>query len=191
MGIVLGDVSISLDGFMTGPHVSVEQPMGVGGMRLHDWLLGPSGDEQDAGIARETYEATGAVVLGRRVFDVGVGQWEDTPYPVPSFVLTHRPHAPLAMKSGAFTFVTDGIESALRQAQAAAGEKRVVLMGGDITRQFLQAGLLDELQMHLVPVLLGTGTRLFEHSRAAHIELERIALFETPNATHLRFRVLK
>lgn len=130
--------SMSLDGFVAGPDVGIDQPMGRGGERLHDWLF-KSPSEIDAEKAREISQRVGAAIVGRRTFDVGIGPWEDTPYPVPSFVLTHEKRQPLAMKSGTFTFVTDGIESALSRARVAAGDKDIVVMGADAARQIFPA----------------------------------------------------
>jgi dihydrofolate reductase len=195
-------MSMSLDGFIAGPDIDVDRPMGDGGERLHQWLFqgdsdravaadGNSPDGVDAQVAREFSTATGAVVIGKRMFDVGVGLWGDTPFPVPSFVLTHEAREPLVMKSAVFTFVTDGIHSAVRQAQAVAGDKDVLVMGGaGIAQECLRAGILDEIQIQLVPVLLGAGTRLFDHLSPNHIELERTRLIESPHVTHLRFRVV-
>lgn len=186
---VLLQFSMSLDGFVAGPNISVEHPMGRGGERLHQWMFRSDGvvDDLDREMAHEISAAPGAVILGRRTFDVGIGQWEDTPFPVPSFVLTHRPREPIAMKSSTFTFITDGIESALRQARQAAGGKHVVVMGADAARQFLAAGLVDDLRLQLVPVLLGAGATLFP-------ENERIALtatrtIQSSTVTHLRYEV--
>jgi len=190
MGKVLLDVTMSLDGFMAGPNVGVEHPMGEGGLRLHEWLFNTSKSDVDAEVQREMFATTGAVVLGRRTFDVGIGVWEDTPFPVSCFVLTHEPLEPRVEKGGTFTFVTD-VETAFQQATAAAGEKDVRLMGADISQQFLKAGLIDEIRIQLAPVLLVHGRRLFEHLGTEHIELERIGIVESPYVTHLRFRVLK
>jgi len=126
------------------------------------------------------------------MFDVGVGSWEDTLYPVPCFVLTHEDREELVMESGAFTFVTDGIESALRQSREAAGEKDIIVMGGaNIVQQFLRAGLVDEMSIHLVPMLLGGGIRLFDHIGKEHIELESTRVIDSPSVTHLGYRVGK
>ena len=114
MSKVLVDKSMSLDGFVTGPNVSVKHPMGEFGERLHQWLFNEPEAEPDSAVAREMHRSTGAVVLGRRIFDVGIGEWEDTPYPVPSFVVTHRGQDDLVQKSGTFSFVTGGIECALQ-----------------------------------------------------------------------------
>lgn len=193
MGKVVLSASVSLDGFGAGPDVGIEQPMGVGGERLHEWLFDGSADGRaDAEIAQERSSATGAVVVGRRTFQLGVELWGDVPFPVPCFVLTHEAREVMVMESGTFTFVTDGIRSALRLARAAAGEKDVLLMGGaSIGQQFLGAGLADEIHIQLVPVLLGAGTRLFDRLGTDPIELERIGSIESPHVTHLRFRVVK
>lgn len=181
---------MSLDGFIAGPRVGVEQPMGEGGPRLHQWLFSAPKSEVDAQVEREMSATTGAVVLGKRTFDVGIGAWGDTPYPVPCFVLTHKPLEDRVEKSGTFTFIND-VKVAFQRATAAAGEKDVRLMGADVAQQFLRAGFIDEIRIQLAPVLLGDGRRLFEHLGAEHIELERIAVKESPHVTHLRFRVMK
>jgi len=191
VGKVTLSMSMSLDGFIAGPNVDVELPMGKGGLRLHDWLFNSSTSEVDAAVEREIFAATGAVILGRRTFDVGVQEWRDTPFPVPCFVLTHRPRAVLVKKSGTFTFVSDGIESALQQAQAVAAEKNISLMGADVAQQFLKAGLLDEIQINLVPVLLGDGVRLFDHLDIEPMELEKTKVLDSPAVTHLSLRVVK
>jgi dihydrofolate reductase len=189
MSKVIADLSMSLDGFIAEPNVSVEVPMGEGGERLHEWL---SEGGVDAEIARELSETAGATVVGRRMFDVGVEEWEDTPYPVPCFVLTHEQREELTMKSGTFTFVTDGIESALEQAKEAAGEKDVIVMGGaNIVQQFLRAGLVDEMSLHLVPVLLGDGVRLFDGIGNELIELESTRVIDSPGVTHISYRIVK
>lgn len=203
MGIVLLNMTVSLDGFNAGPNVSVDRPMGEGGERLHEWLFQDGSDrgvaaggtaprgvdvEQAQGLAADT----GAVLIGRRTFDIGVGQWNDTPFPVPTFVVTHEAREPMVMKSAAFTFVSDGLPSALAQARMAAGDKDVLVMGGaDIAQQYVEAGLVDEIQLQLVPVLLGGGTRLFGDRGTGHIELERTSVISSPYVTHLRFRVVK
>jgi dihydrofolate reductase len=178
--------SMSLDGFVAGPDVSTDLPMGRGGERLHDWIFNSS-SEIDAEKARENSQRVGATIVGRRTFDVGIGPWEDTPYPAPSFVLTHEERAPLAMKSGVFTFVNDGIQGALDQARAAAGAKDIVVMGADAARQYLAAGLMDELVIQLVPVFLGAGTRLFDWSDGPPKELRPIEMIPSPAVVHLRY----
>jgi dihydrofolate reductase len=203
MGHTLVNMSVSLDGFAAGPDISVDQPMGKGGERLHEWLF--EGDAElavaaddvraagvDAEQARELSTMVGAVVIGRRTFDVGVGLWQDTPFPVPCFVVTHEPREELAMRSATFTFVTDGIETALTLAQAAAGDRSVLIMGGPSTaQQFAKARLVDEIRLQLVPVLLGAGTRLFDHLDTGHIELQPTAVIESPQVIHLRYRVVR
>ncbi|KOX03171.1 MULTISPECIES: dihydrofolate reductase family protein [Micromonospora] len=188
MARVLLDVTMSLDGFMAGPNVSVEHPMGEGGLRLHEWLFNTSTSEVDAEIEREMSTTTGAVVLGRRTFDVGINVWNNTPYAVPCFVLTHDPLAERVEKSGTFTFVTE-VRDAFDRATAAAGERDVRLMGAEVGQHFLAAGLVDEIRIQLAPVLLGAGRRLFEHLGDERIELERLATVESPYVTHLRYRV--
>jgi len=191
MAKVTLDMSMSLDGFIAGPNIGVERPMGKGGERLHEWLFNPSASEVDAAVEREMSATTGAVVLGRRTFDVGVGLWGDVPFPVPCFVLTHEDREEIVKKSGTLTFVTDGIESALQRARAAAGEKDVRLMGANIAQQFLRAGLLDEIQINLVLVLLGDGIRLFDNLGTEQTALERTRVIESPGVTHIRFGVVK
>ncbi|MFJ5827880.1 dihydrofolate reductase family protein [Streptomyces sp. NPDC093089] len=189
MSKVVLNVTMSLDGFMAGPDISAEHPMGRGGLRLHEWIFDTSGSEVDAAVAREVSDSTGAVVLGRRTFDVGVEVWEDTPFPVPCFVLTHNARSQAVMKSGTFTFITGGVESALQQARAAAGGKDVTIMGADIAQQALRARLLDEINLQIAPVLMGDGRRLFDHLGKEHIELERSRILVSPHVTHMRFRV--
>ncbi|MEO3771715.1 dihydrofolate reductase family protein [Micromonospora sp. B9E7] len=188
MARVLLDVTMSLDGFMAGPDVSVENPMGVGGLRLHEWIFNASSNEVDAEIVRGVQAGTGAVVLGRRTFDVGIDVWNDTPFPAPCFVLTHDPLAERVEKSGTFTFVTD-VRDAFARATAAAGARDVRLMGAAVGQQFLAVGLVDEIRVQIAPVLLGAGSRLFEHLGNAHIELERLATADSPHVTHLRYRI--
>ncbi|RZT78027.1 dihydrofolate reductase [Micromonospora violae] len=206
MGRTVVSMSVSVDGFAAGPDVTADQPMGRGGERLHEWLFRTDGDRAvaadgvtpvgvDAAQVRERQATTGAVVIGKRTFDVGVDLWQDTPFPVPCFVVTHERRDPMPMKSGVFTFVNDGLGSALRQARQAAGDRDVLIMGGPTTaRQFVKAGLVDEIHLQLVPVLLGAGTRLFDNLGTGdldtgHIELERVAVIESPHVTHLRFHV--
>jgi dihydrofolate reductase len=191
MAHVVIDFTMSLDGFIAGPNVSVDAPMGEGGQRLHDWLFKSPPDDVDVEVSKKMFATTGAVILGRRTFDVGLEEWGDTPFPVPSFVVTHEARPDLVKKSGTFSFVTDGIGSAHRRAAAAAGRKNVRLMGADISQQFLKAALVDEISIQVAPVLLGEGVRLFDHIGADHIELERISAVESSRVTHLRFRVLK
>ena len=194
MGTVRVHMSASLDGFVAGPDVSVEQPMGVGGERLHEWMFAAS-DATDIETAAEMFSTrtTGAVVMGRRTFDVGEQPWgEDGAFHLPCFVLTNRAAPTLVKGKTSFTFVTEGPERALALAQAAAGEKAVNVMGADTVQQLLRRGLVDEIQINLVPVLLHAGTRLFEHLGPDRIELERTrAILPSSGMTHLTYRVLR
>jgi dihydrofolate reductase len=186
MGKLILSFSMSLDGFIAGRDVSVEQPMGKGGERLHDWMF-KSDSAVDKEMAEELAPGIGAVLVGRRTFDVGIGPWEDTPYPAPTFVLTHQKRAPLAMKSGIFTFVADGIESALDQARAAAAGKDIVVMGADTARQYLEAGHVDAVVLQLVPVLLGEGTRLFDGASGGSAAFRPTRAIASPTVSHLKF----
>jgi dihydrofolate reductase len=142
-------------------------------------------------VVQELVDNLGAVVIGRRTFDVGVGPWGGIPFPVPCFVVTHSARPELSTPGGTFTFVTDGVASAVQHAAESAGDRDICLMGADLTRQVLAEGLLDEIHIHLVPVLLGGGTRLFDHLGDARIELERAQVVDSPSVTHLRYRVVK
>ena len=192
MGTVRVHMSMSLDGFVTGPDVSVEQPMGVGGERLHEWLFAAS-DATDIETAAEMFSTrtTGAVVMGRRTFDVGEQPWgEDGTFHLPCFVLTHRAAPTLVKGKTSFTFVTEGPERALALAQTAAGDKAVNVMGADTIQQFLRRSFIDEIHLSLVPVLLQAGTRLFEHLGPDRIELERTrAILPSSGVTHLTYRI--
>jgi dihydrofolate reductase len=210
------NVSMSLDGYIAAPAASLENPLGVGGMRLHEWVFalkswreehGLEGGERrspDDEIAAEITRGIGAVVMGRKMFSGGEGPWEgdpnaqawwgdDPPFHVPVFVLTHHEREPLVKQGGTtFHFVTDGIGSALEQARAAAGDQDISLAGGaSVAQQYLAAGLLDELQIHVVPVLLGGGVRLFDGTVPAPVELEAERVVASPAVTHLRFRVTR
>jgi dihydrofolate reductase len=202
MGKVTADISMSLDGFIAGPNDRPGNGLGDGGERLHQWVYklaswrephGLSGGEtnRDSEILEEAFKNVGAIVLGRRMFDNAEGWGDEPPFHVPVFVLTHEGREKLVKEGGTtFTFVTDGIESALAQARAAAGDKDVAIGGGANTiQQFIAAGLLDEIQIHLVPVLLGDGIRLFEQLGGEPIELEGTRVVASPDVTHLRFDV--
>lgn len=196
LGKVVLNMTISLDGFVAAPNVGPAHPLGVDGERLHHWLFGvgttpPSAIDQEVG--GEMFASAGAFVLGRRMFDLGEEPWgDDGAFGRPCFVLTHRPRALLRKGPTTFTFVTDGIERALDQARAAADGRDVWVVGGaEIAQQCLGAGLIDELALHLAPVLIGAGTRLFERLGTGRIELERTRLLASPAATHLWFRVVK
>jgi len=185
-------MSTSLDGFVAGPDISVEQPMGVGGERLPEWMFAPS-DPTDIETAAEMFSTrtTGAVVIGRRTFDVGEQPWgEDGTFHVPCFVVTHRAAPTLVKGKTSFTFVTEGLEHALALAQTAAGDKAVNVMGAGTAQQLLRLGLIDEIHLNVVPVLLQTGTRLFEHLGSDRIELERTgAVLPSSGVTHLVYRI--
>ena len=198
---IFADISVSLDGFVAGPNDGSELGLGEGGERLHEWIFGLAswrqahgmeGGEsgQDNDVMADAFQDVGAVVMGRRMFDNAEEPWgEEPPFHVPVFVLTHRPRDPLEKKGGTtFRFVTDGVESAVSEARdAAAGKNVSVAGGGQAIQQVMEAGLLDELQIHLVPVLLGGGVRLFEHPRPR--ELERVRVIDSPGVTHMKFRV--
>lgn len=193
MSKVISGISMSLDGFVTGPNVTRERQLGDGGDVLHRWLHEP--DPRDADLLAGMRAGVGSILLGRRSYDLaeGDGGWGDggPAGPIPCFVLTHEAPDPATVRAPkVFTFVTDGVHSAVRQARAAADGKAVGVHGASAAQQCLAAGLLDEIQIHLVPVLLGGGTRLFDHL-GGQVRLERTDVVETPNATHLRFRVLR
>ena len=193
MGKVIAHISMSLDGFVTGPDVRVEHPMGVGGERLHQWLFANPGDPRDAQVAGEMFAPalTGAVIMGRRTFDVGIGLWgDDGTFQLPCFVVTHRPGDMLSRGPTSFTFVTAGVHDALARARTVAGSRAVNIMGAAMIQQVLHAGQLDEVQINLIPVLLGAGTRLFESFTTEKIELERTRIVESPSATHLTYRII-
>ncbi len=180
--------SVSLDGFSAGPRISLDHPLGEGGERLHTWM--PDEPELTAALSEES----GATVIGRRMYDVGVDLWKDVPFPGRCFVLTHEVRADREMQSGSFTFVNDGPRSALRQAHAAAGDKTVVVLGGaEVCQQFLRAGLIDEIRLQLVPVLFGAGTRLLDNLDPRQIELQPLDTITSKNkdVTHLRYRVIR
>jgi dihydrofolate reductase len=206
-------ISISLDGFVAGPNQSVQNPLGEGGERLHDWVVPLAswreGHDKEGGevnasdrVVEEARENLGAAVMGRNMFGpIGGGPWVDEdwkgwwgdnpPYHYPVFVVTHHQRDPVEMAGGTtYRFVTDGIELALGEAKEAAGGKDVMLWGGgDIVRQYLAAGLLDELELHVVPILLGDGARIF--GDVGNVRLEQVRAVEAPGVTHLKYRILK
>jgi dihydrofolate reductase len=187
MGKVILHLSVSLDGFAAGPNDGPEHPLGEGGERLHAWMAA------DQELAAEFFAGTGAFMIGRRMFDLGIELWgEDGAFGKPCLVVTNREHAVVRRGPTTFTFVGDGIASALAQARAVAGEQNVCVAGGPtLAQQFLAAGLIDEMRLQVVPVLLGAGTRLFDNIGTRGIKLEQTRLIATPAATHLRFRVVK
>jgi dihydrofolate reductase len=189
MARVVSTMSMSLDGFVTGPDDSRRLPLGRGGKPLHHWVF--SEDQGDREILAELLDTVGAIVMGRRSYDfcVGDGGWGDggPAGKTPCFVLTHRDADPAAPP--VFTFVTDGIGSAVEQAKQAAGDKNASLHGASALQQCLRAGLVDEIQVHLIPILLGGGVRLFDNLGGTPFELARDRVVTTPNATHLRYHV--
>lgn len=193
MGKITAIISISLDGLIAGPNISMDNPMGDGGEKLHDWMFRGKTESEAMEFQERSFKTTGAIVMGRRMFDLGVEPWGDNPvFHAPAFVLSHNPKEKVVKQGGTtYTFVTDGAESALRQAKAAAGNKDITVIGGaNVIQQFIKAGWLDEIEIHLIPILLGEGTRLFDHLDKP-MELERIQLSEAPEVTHLRFRIVK
>jgi dihydrofolate reductase len=202
-------ISISLDGFVAGPDQSPENPIGRGGLRLHEWVFatqswnaqqGGGGGEAnaDSDVAATVSAGIGAYIMGRNMFGAGRGQWdlawrgwwgEDPPYHTPVYVLTHHARVPLPMAGGTvFHFVTDGIESALEQARTAAGGRDVSIAGGARTvQQYLRAGLLDELFLHVVPIVLGSGERLLED--VGDPLLTPTEVIASPAVTHIRYRL--
>jgi dihydrofolate reductase len=215
MGKLTLDITMSLDGYVAGPNPSMEEPLGEGGERLHEWITGLASwrethglsggvTNRDSELVEELVQATGAQLMGRRMFSGGAGPWEDDPnadgwwgddppFHTAVFILTHHPRETVEKQGGtSYVFVTDGIESALEQARAAAGDKDVNVAGGaDVAQQYLAAGLLDEVQVHVAPLLLGGGTRLFGALGTDRPELECTRVVESPVVTHLRYRVVK
>ena len=186
MGKVVLDKTMSLDGFIARPNDDVT--------RLFEWYGGKPIEALE--ILGDPLKTTGAVVMGRRSFNMidSPNGWvtpDGTSLPWPVFVLTHEAREKVTKGATTFTFVTDGIESAVTQAKAVAGDKNVGVMGANTAQQCIKAGLLDEIQIHLVPVLLGEGIRLFDHLGSHPIELESTRVIESPGITHLSFRVVK
>jgi dihydrofolate reductase len=206
------DITVSLDGFVAGPNQTFEHPLGENGERLHEWAFaaaswreqhGLSGGEAnaDSDVLRESQDATGAVVMGRRMFSGGDGPWaddqnalgwwgDDPPFHVPVFVVTQHARETVTMQGGtSFAFVTDGIEAAIAAAREVADDRDVLVAGGaSVVQQAIRTGLLDELQLHVVPLLLGGGVRLFG-ALDPIIELEATRVIESPTVAHLRYRL--
>jgi len=191
-------MSISLDGFVAGPRQTREDPIGIGGKRIHEWHLGEPDHEADLAARDDLLQPRGAYVMGRNMFGPIRGEWdgdwrgwwgEEPPYHAPVFVLTHHARDPVEMAGGTtFHFVTDGFDSALEQAKAVAGDAGVAIAGGASTaRQALAAGAIDELTLDVAPVLLGAGERLFDG--VADPGLEPVEVTSSPLATHVRYRV--
>ena len=212
MGKFRFQISMSLDGFVAGPNQSEENPLGLGGEDLHEWVVkleawrrqhGLEGGEVNASSAviEEVQTNVGATVMGRNMFGGGPGPWDkgdpwngwwgdNPPFHTPVFVLTHHPREPLEMKGGTtFYFVTDGIESALEQARQAAGANDVMIGGGaNVVQQYLAAGLVDEFDLHVVAILLGDGERLLE--KVGDLKIEQVRAVEAPGVTHIKYRVI-
>lgn len=211
MSSVTCQISISLDGFVAGPNQSLENPIGEGGMRLHQWVfetaswrgqhgLGGGARTADSEVVDELFQNVGAYIMGRKMFGGGDGPWvktwsgwwgDEPPYHTPVFVLTHHPREPLSMRGGTtFTFVTEGIDSALEHARSAAGDKNVEVAGGARTvQQYVAAGKLDELYLHIVPVILGAGERLLDN--VGHPKLKPVKVIASPAVTHIKYRILR
>lgn len=211
MGKVFADISISLDGYIAGPKPTLQVPLGQAGEKLHEWGTklaawrnphGKPGGEtnRDNDVMEEVSTNTGAVIMGRKMFSGGNGPWEtdpkadgwwgdNPPFHVPVFILTHHPRETVKKEGGtSFSFVTEGTESALKLAKEAAGNQDILIAGGaNAIQQFIKAGVLDELQIHMVPLILGGGTRLFEN--LGNIKLEKIRVIDSPMVTHLKFRL--
>lgn len=208
------DISTSLDGYIAGPDPDLEQPLGAGGEQLHEWVVklsawreqhGLAGGEvnADSEIMAESIERIGAYVMGRGMFGGGDGSWgdepwsgwwgEEPPFHAPVYVVTHHARAPLPREGGTtFHFVTEGVEAAVAQAQQAAGEGDVLVAGGaSVIQQALRAGLVDEFQLHVAPVLLGGGTPLFAGLGPDDVQVETVRVVESPSVTHLKYRVVR
>ena len=204
MGKVTTGLSMSLDGFIAGPNDGPGSPLGDGGERLFAWYAGGDieyrlpGTEmvfmvstQSAQLLGEAHTNMGAFVTGRRTFDISNGWGGSPPLGIPTFVVTHSVPQKWVYQGSPFTFVTDGVEGAVEQARAVAGDKNVATGAASIAQQCIRAGLLDEIHIDLVPVLLGDGIRLFDHLGAGPIELESTEVIEGAGVTHLTFRVVK
>ena len=204
MGKVATGLSMSLDGFIAGPNDGTRQPLGEGGERLFAWYSGGDTEyglpgtemvfrvsQQSAEMLREAHAGMGAFVTGRRTFDISNGWGGSPPLGVPTFVVTHAVPDEWVYEGSPFTFVTDGVESAVERARAVAGDRDVAVGAASIAQQCIGAGLLDEIHVDLAPVLLGDGVLLFEHLGAGPIELESTRVTEGTGVTHLTFRVVK
>jgi dihydrofolate reductase len=197
-------MSISADGYVAGPDQSMDNPIGVGGMALHEWHIGPARDHPvNRQVVSDMLEGMGATIMGRNMFGPVRGEWagsdwtgwwgDNPPYHCPVFVLTHHEHDPIEMEGGTtFHFVTDGIESAYTQAKAAAGDGDISIAGGaSCARQAIQAGVVDEIDLQVSPVVLGAGERLFDGFSAGTPRLELVRVLEAPGVAHLRYRVIR
>jgi dihydrofolate reductase len=201
-GKVFADLAVSLDGYLAGPNAGPTNPIGDNGLRLHDWMAGqaafngrPDGATgRDNDLIQEVIDRAGAFVMGRRMFDEGETNWGDpSPFDGPVFVLTNSPREPLVRSNNTFHFDTDGIHAALDRARAAAGERDVQIAGGaDTVCQYLDAGLVDDLQVHVAPVLLGAGNRLFDRLTPGLVELTPTRVLDSPSGVvHVRYDLTK
>jgi dihydrofolate reductase len=191
MGKVLMEITMSLDGYTAGPEVSAEEPMGRGGEALHEWMFAGKSESDIEAFQTTLFGGGGAVIMGRGMVDLGIGPWGEEPvYHAPCFVVTHRPAETILKKGGtSYVFVTEGIEAAMARAREVAGEQDVIVNGGaDIDRQYLNAGLIDEIRLHLAPIVLGGGTPLFAGVRP-DLRLVPSQAINSPLATHLTYRV--
>jgi len=185
-------VSVSLDGYVAGPDVTADNAMGTGGEALHAWMFASPQDPVDREIAATmfTTDTMGAVLMGRRTLDVGLGHWgDDGTFGVSCFVVSHHAREPISKGSTTFTFVTDGLGSAVEQARAAAGSKDVEVMGADLSRQLMSAALIDELDITLVPIILGGGATLFGALPPHAARYEQIDARSSATVTHIRYRL--
>ena len=203
MSKLTADMSMSLDGFIAGANDGPALPLGEEGERLHQWLYnldswrdqhGLDGGQSNPAteVVAESFDNVGAVVMGKGMFNNGEAPWgDDPPFHTPVFVLTHEARDDLAKQGGTtFHFVTDGLESAVARARVASGDQRISVAGGaSVVQQCIAAGLLEEIQIHLIPILLGAGTRLFEHIEGEPAGLEVLRVVESPGVTHIRYRL--
>ena len=189
MSALVMSVTISLDGYATGPDVSMENAMGVGGEALHEWLF--EGDETDKAAGESMSAGAGACIVGRVMHDLGIPHWGDVPLPMPTVVLTHETLPDRPMTSGSFTYVS-GIKPALARARELAGEQDVLLMGGPgVIRQYLSLGLVDEIRLSIAHLLLGGGLRLFEGIGNPPPRFEAVSSRSSSRATHLVLRTVR
>ncbi len=197
-------MSISADGYVAGPDQSEEHPLGIGGQKLHQWHLGPAADHPvNRQVVSNMMDGMGATIMGRNMFGPIRSEWGDSdwegwwgdepPYHCPVFVLTHYPHDPIEMAGGTtFHFVTDGVEAAYARAQTAAGDRDISIAGGaSCARQAISAGLVDEIDLQISPVILGAGERLFDGFAPGTPNLELVRVLEAPGVAHLRYRVIR
>jgi dihydrofolate reductase len=183
---------MSLDGFIAGPNVSIDNGLGDGGERLHDWIFVGKSDAEVENFMKERFGSVGAVLMGRTMLDVGIGPWGDEPpFHAPVFVVTHRPAETIERKGGtSYTFVTDGPDAALAMARDAARDRDIRVEGGaSIVRQYLQAGVVDELRLHIVPILLGGGTRLFTDVEGIPFDVRAAGEVDDQGVAHVRFAI--